>query len=1161
MDGVAPRGRQDQIRSAKRALRQFQRRRAQEQSKRASRTLRASVLVQGTEKPTIVRQSLTATNVLGTVARESAVRATDKSRRRLSRPSSIRFEDMSDPPSRRSSRTLTPGQLESLFPSSRDERRMSTVFPALRGPSDSRRSSMIIPTPAPENRRRVSRHSRQFSIATRGEGFELMSGQPLSTGGPRSSRYSVRMSSLEPASQLFGHRASQKPLPPIPSDWRAALQHLGELDSDSDADADRTTALEKLEGRYQPGASPATSDKTSRRRAPVPSWLGLDNATPRSATPTSPTEASPVPELSTVQEVDEVSTSLISKAPEADESSSQTKLRPLRLGALSSTPSRPSAPASASVKAAHRVSSLPYRASVSLDEAPASHQHQAKSSRSAQSTTISWPPSEQAGSLFSPESNISDSPGATSIDSAEHTPRKRMAHSDDYMLEAWQHRFTEMQNELSEQRERHLHEVTALQRELDDMRQMMGSQIVTLTQARDKAEARIAELERQMEATQVELQDTSGERDMYREDIGDWRTRCSDLEQTIQAQQLRLEKEKMWRQMAQARMQTLRQRLQTSDKAGLDMSPSSSFSTTSSLLDVPELPELPEQDDPKVWAQNIARQLSKHTPSHSESLPDLTPEAVQLVSDMREQILALYASLQLEQSQHALTREQLRMAQAPVAKDADEPVSSKDTTTPTVVSAPWVFTPADKVAATALESSDAVATVDEEEVPTPTVLPTEASEPVATESTPAGSPDTSTADILFAGASDVVDPLVGLGLGDDAPATDDKGTGTVPEHMVPSLLGASAEITASHAHSWSQESLGLSTRPRRPPSEPATPRDTTDLFTTSPSADTMTPIVSEPAWPDIEASYSMEEPPVPALLASPADLEGGLSTEDSVWVSDEDEADASAWVDDDANPPTPRPEFIPEWSFEQATYEAARDVQVFELSGNHTSSRYARRGARRVRRTPVEDFFGILHVEKEALPPLPTPTYALDMPPVDMDALSTSSAPGFTPKVRAASLATPTASRLSAVQRGSALNDDSWTSLEDWQPAAKTLASEAASFVSHMFSGITVSSPPTSYEYADNTALPSILPCDVDEEPPQTPTMPMSNNHLAPSIPPPSSPIPRSPSDDSPAPREPGRLRYVKCNPQTRIPVPSPIWELDFTYTTSTPGAARVFTI
>ena len=56
--------------------------------------------------------------------------------------------------------------------------------------------------------------------------------------------------------------------------------------------------------------------------------------------------------------------------------------------------------------------------------------------------------------------------------------------------------------------------------------------------SRALAEALAAEVREKDE----QLLDTSGERDMYRDDISDWRSRCSALEQTIQSQQLRLKR-------------------------------------------------------------------------------------------------------------------------------------------------------------------------------------------------------------------------------------------------------------------------------------------------------------------------------------------------------------------------------------------------------------------------------------------------------------------------------------------------------------------------------------------------------------------------------------------------------------------------------------------
>ena len=184
MDSEAQRGRQEQLRSAKRALRQFQRRRAQEQGKRASRTLRASVLVRNAEAPpTVLTQYFTASNHPGPIARESAVRATDKTKRRRSRPSTIYMDE--GPFSRRTSQICWSGSMEggdarhprqgsvssSRLPTMSAGHRLSLARQSL---LETQRQSL---DPAfHDGPRRRSRHSRQLSISTRGQGFEVLSG-------------------------------------------------------------------------------------------------------------------------------------------------------------------------------------------------------------------------------------------------------------------------------------------------------------------------------------------------------------------------------------------------------------------------------------------------------------------------------------------------------------------------------------------------------------------------------------------------------------------------------------------------------------------------------------------------------------------------------------------------------------------------------------------------------------------------------------------------------------------------------------------------------------------------------------------------------------------------------------------------------------------------
>ena len=1152
MDSEAQRGRQEQLRSAKRALRQFQRRRAQEQGKRASRTLRASVLVKNAEAPpTVLTQYFTASNHPGPIARESAVRATDKTKRRRSRPSTIYMDE--GPFSRRTSQMCWTGSMEggdarhprqgsvssSKLPTMSAGHRLSLARQSLL--ETQRQSQDLTRHDGP---RRRSRHSRQLSISTRGQGFEVLSGQSLhhaSVPKDLSRRRSIRFSALEPASILFGMSNVHKPLPApssVPTDWKAELR-----DMESDDREDRETALDKLEGRRPPSMMPTLKNSDDQHRSIVPSWLSMGDAPPtqlqvpkrsgaskrQSIVPIPPPMRKETPECQDLR--DEMDRTPRPSGPETAVPSAEaprSPLRPLRLSSLSTT-RRPTT--QASNKAVRRVSSITYKASYDDDVATPTRawsdfeqkHHQPSSSRGVLSTATSWATSDQTQSLFSPDSNVSDSPGATSIDSTDHTSRKRGFRMEDHLLASIHAR-------MDEQRERHQQELTCLQRELEEVRQVMGSQLVAMTGAKDAAETELAELRKQMHDMGTQLEDTSGERDMYKEDIVDWRSRCSDLEHTIQSQQLRLDQERTWRRVATKRMQAMSHRLQADTSVYSDESQASpSASGSMSLLEaLPELPELPSEDELGLWTQRVTRQLSKHAPN--SDAPDLAPETVKLLTDMREQILALYSALRLEESNHALTRDQLR--------DAQSKSRAGDDAQPAMGSLVL-------------------------DMPTPTAAETASLEPLTAVDKISGidAQDTA-ADILFPGTAH--DDSAPIGLGFSSPPREATALG-------------SAEVIPSHDRECSDESLGLATSQPHA-HEPETPKDSADLFFTDPkrasgmfslttdpyaplSGVTASSTSSHPAWPDVDTSHTVDVESEAADAYSQGqvadayiDLEGG-GMNDSAWVDEEDVSDARQQDDLVSSPSTPRPEFIPEWSFEQAVFEAHRDMQLYRASDKSHRNKYARRGARRMRQNEIEDFFGIFDVATDTITPLPVPDYALDMPPVDTSKLL----PAWENARSDDNTCAPSL-------------DEPWQTPKRRPRPVKTTSpkddinSKSMSSVSQTLSEW-ASSSWTSESYSDgsvtNAPVPEIQSFDatqlVDDDMP--PCAPNRTSLLAPAIPAPCTPIPRSPGDDSPSPLSPGRMRLVKHNPLTRIPVPTPIWKLDFELTTAVPHAPKPFTI
>ena len=992
--------------------------------------------------------------------------------------------------------------------------------------------------------RRRSRHSRQLSISTRGQGFEVLSGQSLhhaSVPKDLSTRRSIRFSALEPASILFGMSNVHKPLPApssVPTDWKAELR-----DMESDDREDRETALDKLEGRRPPSMMPTLKNSDDQHRSIVPSWLSMGDAPPtqlqvpkrsgaskrQSIVPIPPPTRKETPECQDLR--DEMDRTPRPSGPETAVPSAEaprSPLRPLRLSSLSTT-RRPTT--QASNKAVRRVSSITYKASYDDDVATPTRtwsdfeqkHHQPSSSRGVLSTATSWATSDQTQSLFSPDSNVSDSPGATSIDSTDHTSRKRGFRMEDHLLASIHAR-------MDEQRERHQQELTCLQRELEEVRQVMGSQLVAMTGAKDAAETELAELRKQMHDMGTQLEDTSGERDMYKEDIVDWRSRCSDLEHTIQSQQLRLDQERTWRRVATKRMQAMSHRLQADTSVYSDESQASpSASGSMSLLEaLPELPELPSEDELGLWTQRVTRQLSKHAPN--SDAPDLAPETVKLLTDMREQILALYSALRLEESNHALTRDQLR--------DAQSKSRAGDDAQPAMGSLVL-------------------------DMPTPTAAETASLEPLTAVDKISGidAQDTA-ADILFSGTAH--DDSAPIGLGFSSPPREAAALG-------------SAEVIPSHDRECSDESLGLATSQPHA-HEPETPKDSADLFFTDPkrasgmfslttdpyaplSGVTASSTSSHPAWPDVDTSHTVDVESEAADAYSQGqvadayiDLEGG-GMNDSAWVDEEDVSDARQQDDLVSSPSTPRPEFIPEWSFEQAVFEAHRDMQLYRASDKSHRNKYARRGARRMRQNEIEDFFGIFDVATDTITPLPVPDYALDMPPVDTSKLL----PAWENARSDDNTCAPSL-------------DEPWQTPKRRPRPVKTTSpkddinSKSMSSVSQTLSEW-ASSSWTSESYSDgsvtNAPVPEIQSFDatqlVDDDMP--PCAPNRTSLLAPAIPAPCTPIPRSPGDDSPSPLSPGRMRLVKHNPLTRIPVPTPIWKLDFELTTAVPHAPKPFTI
>ncbi|WFC97687.1 hypothetical protein MYAM1_000406 [Malassezia yamatoensis] len=1383
----------ERLRAAKRALRKYQQRREREQGKRASRTLRASIVLQGADAPTLLTQSFRATNHSVTPARESAQRALEEGRRRHSRTISTTSQtnlpasqrDSSSISEKRTSVSGTAGHRRSLharnpsvslpshLPPPIGPRPRSIIFShqprnSTSDPFGSIKRDSASHTSQTVNSKRHSRHSRQMSIATRRESFEVMSGRRFGADAPnnlrlapRASRASVRFSALEAASVLFHASTAQKPLPPVPQEWRAGLWD----GDDNDEGQDRTTALEKLEGRTE--HSPSSERKSVvAPRSQALSWLQPDREEPPHSSPPvlgSPwnahaTISEPLLEesLETLNEEDEEDSCHRSRAQWAahedkssnveqvtNQSSSEgiRALRTLRLSSMQSsgTPLLGTTRRASTVQAknARRTSNIYYKpASIACSSQAErkesfARRHHARSSRSEQSSNTSWPVTEVVGgALFSPDLTASESPGATSIESNDPTPQRtsKPVQTSDPDLQR-------LQTELHGIRERHLHEIDQLQREVEEVRHMMGAQLANVIGARDKAQQHVEALQKDNAHWKQRLEETESERDMYSEDIEGWRARCSELEQTIRSQQLRSKQEQAWRQAATERMHILSNRLKARDEsmdsttAGALWNADGSFSSmpsigadgnmNESLYELPSLPEMPSENELEKWSLHVARQLSKHAP---DSIADQepAPETVQLLADMRQQIMALYSELKLEKSNHEVTRAHLHEAQSAV------PQSSKSTLSASPV---LTFTPADSSQQPSIAPREPPSTLQQ------STRKSSASKRRRhafllsdigagdSDETSHSATDTneSSADVLF-DHSKPTNALVGLGLGSPPLQTvpspfcaqESSQTEETPRPDVvkptkvepawpetsqdtswleddPTWLSHTEEQPIATNHKEQENSIDERDRLsfietkfdevagkdsqqaskryavddfspfaldslREGSTElnkPATaiksqsdliqiPNDSAHAVSHSPpdasyTADSLFVCNDEPGVRDsgyalfgpvsstpndsdelLNASYVVEEMNDSLTKEKETTNEAQFAnsydgtaieipsnvTQHVIDTSPDLEAgDSSEWVDEEDQPATPefpRPEFIPEWSFDQAMFEAAQDIRVYELSGRKPCSKQSRRGAARVRPPPVEDFFGILNADG-LKPALPAPSYALEMPPLDWNLAKTSVSNrkaairvpvGRSNTEKSLSLlgkstfVDENSSMVSMKMSGQASNTATIAGLYTAQtpidsfgaqqvpgtgdnvascdPYAPLSAPQANDADSSLTTSKTDSSLVPSAEQPQNTD-PYLFSPEQESSSAYIQDWPVTSefdiiDRLAPSIPAPSTPVPRSPDIRLASPQG-FQPRLIRPNVQTRIPVPTPTWKLDFSMTTSAPYAHTPFTI
>ncbi|UZJ52371.1 hypothetical protein CBS101457_001691 [Exobasidium rhododendri] len=606
------------------------------------------------------------------------------------------------------------------------------------------------------------------------------------------------------------------------------------------------------------------------------------------------------------------------------------------------------------------------------------------------------------------------------------------------LLDEARTKIARLEIEMSREGERIHQEIAAMERWSVEEKKMLGQRIesleasiVEVVQVREAQEQDHFEEKSRFEndnaRLQTELEDIEAERDMLRDDVEGWRMRCSGLERSVRAEkQQGVEEVRRVKAASKARIKELLQKLHENnikvERRSIDDEELSVelVAILCSPLVGPSSPKL-----------NAPRDRST-SPNHGD-LAQLPPsQAVQLLKEMRQQIFNLAGSLDHERKQHMLSRQEvddLKVELAAAASDfRDE--SLNDMTTTTVDS--HFFSP---------EKGREEGDVSTEAVPSASTPPQASdrqsftssgkggkkkrnhvfaydssmesgcdgtslgSASITTNQTSEMHHDESEGEEMFSKNNEdfvaqVQADLVGLGMSqlgtldeeEEAAASElDDQSSTPLHHSDTRLVEHDLDVDAQ------RDSFDIESGRRTSDVESVTPSTPAlDHHNTAPlhgegtcivttQASTVSPLpLDHILGASNSSSNESDGPPTPFVSAAVPSSQDTMT--EAMESSQQDEYYTSSY--DETTYKKARPEFIREWSFNQATAAIKTRTGSAPSPSNGETARFMTKKVKD-RKMSIEDFFGIMSLDdSQRLPALPTPEEALEMPPLYIEPYS-----------------------------------------------------------------------------------------------------------------------------------------------------------------------------
>ncbi|SPO24703.1 uncharacterized protein UTRI_01671_B [Ustilago trichophora] len=597
-------------------------------------------------------------------------------------------------------------------------------------------------------------------------------------------------------------------------------------------------------------------------------------------------------------------------------------------------------------------SAAPINGSSSRDnDFVASFSSAAATSRAARRSSIIYKPSTASVPENPSSHSASDSIASLGgVPLAVHDELKAEANRDAALLESTKKQVEMLERELANETERSAREKAELEQWNLDKEEHLFDRAQRAETAARQAEDAVVAMRAELEQTKEQLEDLSAEREVLQDDIEGWRSRCQDLEKTLRTEKAKSDENRKLRAAARLRIKQLTDAIESNQGTV----PADDLGVLAAL-EMPQLDLATVLRSPNLGA--VSPNLSAAIPGLSPSIghEEAPPQITKLLADMRQQIFNLAGSLEHERKQHLHAKEEVARLQqqttdkGPSASTAEQSFASNadDESFSSSVRRSSGVLGKNKRHVFAYDSS--MGSFGQSQSSASLSMTT-------TDDTAHTDNDSDMSDSFSTKLPASESELIGLGMGSLQTLDEIEEVSELSESVDGTLSGAlgdkhSTVDAGATSPAWIDvEAGGVEVE-----------RPSLDMSESSFGA-TYQDAENAPPTPDL---YRSNEPSsrFPAATAASAGMAEHSTQSSSSSSADSHAAPSTPPLHAAAAPPSPRPEFHREWSFEWGKHRAAKTP----------SEQHA-----------VEDFFGILCTDV-LLPPLSNSTEPLDLPPIHLN--------------------------------------------------------------------------------------------------------------------------------------------------------------------------------